>query len=211
MNYTCRYPAMARVLYDALAEDDFYRTLESAASADAETARQAMIRYLDYAMIEAEEYGQLCFPADRSAGAAIWTKPLDPAIQKSLSAQKKAFISEHMGERCCKVYAAITEFMHSHTMAVVDAECWYLSIIGIVPILQGHGIGAEMMRAVLEQTDRAGIATFLETFTPRNEPFYARLGYVNRARFFEPVTSASYAVMWRGPVNRVSAAAFVSA
>lgn len=201
MNYTCRYPAVARVLYDALTDDGFYQTLESAASADAETARQAMIRYLDYSMIEAEEYGQLCFPADRSAGAAIWSKPLDPAIQKSLSVQKKAFVSEHMGERCYKVYEAITGYMHSHTLTVVEADCWYLSIIGISPALQGHGIGAEMMKSVLEQTDRAGIATFLETFTPRNEPFYERLGYVSRARFFEPTTSARYAVMWRGPPN----------
>jgi GNAT superfamily N-acetyltransferase len=201
VNYNCRYPAVARVLYDALTDDSFYQTLEAAASVDPETARQAMIRYLDYSMIEAEEYGQLCFPEDRTAGAAIWSKPLDTAIQKSLSAQKKAFVSEHMGERCCKVYAAITGYMHSHTMTVVEADCWYLSIIGISPALQGHGIGAEMMKSVLEQTDRAGIATFLETFTPRNEPFYERLGYVNRARFFEPTTGARYAVMWRGPVN----------
>jgi hypothetical protein len=129
VNYTCRYPAVARILYDALTDDSFYQTLESAASVDPETARQAMLRYLDYSMIEAEEYGQLCFPADRSAGAAIWSKPLDTAIQKSLSAQKKAFISEHMGERCCKVYSAITGYMHSHTMTVVEADCWYLSII----------------------------------------------------------------------------------
>ncbi len=201
MNYTCRYPAVARVLYDALAEDDFYRTLESAASADAETARQAMIRYLDYSMIEAEEYGQLCFPVDRSAGAAIWSKPLDPAIQKSLSAQKRDFIFEHMGARCCKIYTAITEFMHSHTMTVVDAKCWYLSIIGIAPAVQGHGIGRDMMKVVLEQTDRAGIATFLESFTTRNEPFYERLGYVNRASFLEPTTAARYTVMWRGPAK----------
>jgi GNAT superfamily N-acetyltransferase len=198
MNYVCRYPAAARVLHLALAEDAFYRTLESATSADAGTAREAMIRYLDYSMIEAEEHGQLCFPADRSTGAAVWSKPLDPAMQKSLSAQKKAFISEHMGDRCCKVYEAITAFMHSHTMTVVEAGCWYLSIIGISPALQGHGIGGEMMKSVLEQTDRAGIATFLETFTPRNEPFYERLGYVNRARFFEPTTGARYTVMWRG-------------
>ena len=201
MNHTCRFPDVARVLYDALAEDGFYRTLESAASADAETAQQAMIRYLDYSMIEADEYGQLCFPADRAAGAAIWSKALDTAIQKSVSAQKKAFITEQMGTHCCEVYAAITAFMHSHTMTVVEAECWYLSIIGISPALQGQGIGGEMMKAVLEQTDRAGIATFLETFSPRSEPFYERLGYVNRARFFEPTIGASYAVMRRSPAS----------
>ncbi|MCI0517425.1 MAG: hypothetical protein L0Y45_06300, partial [Woeseiaceae bacterium] len=80
MNYTCRYPAAARALYEALAEDHFYRTLALAASDDPETAQEAMIRYLDYSMIEAEEYGQLVLPADSSSGAAIWNKPLDPAI-----------------------------------------------------------------------------------------------------------------------------------
>ncbi|HSD69873.1 MAG TPA: GNAT family N-acetyltransferase [Woeseiaceae bacterium] len=201
MNYACRYPAAARTLYEALAEDDFYRTLAAAASDDPEAAQEAMIRYLDYSMIEAEEYGQLVLPADPSSGAAIWNKPLDPAILQTLSAQKKAFIAEHMGERCCQVYTAMTGFMHQHTMTVVDAGSWYLSIIGISPELQGRGIGRELMRAVLEQTDRAGIATFLETFTPASESFYQRHGYVTRARFLEPETRARYAVMQREPAR----------
>jgi len=201
MNYTCRYPAAARALYEALAEDDFYRTLALAASDNPDTAQEAMIRYLDYSMIEAEEYGQLVLPSDPSSGAAIWNKPLDPPILQTLSAQKKAFIAEHMGERGCQVYTAMTGFMHEHTMTVIDAGSWYLSIIGISPELQGRGIGRELMRAVLEQTDRARIATFLETFTPASESFYERQGYVTRARFLEPTTRARYAVMQRDPVN----------
>ena len=43
-----------------------------------------MLRYLDYSMIEAEEYGQLQFPDDPSAGAAVWSKPLDPALRTKL-------------------------------------------------------------------------------------------------------------------------------
>jgi GNAT superfamily N-acetyltransferase len=197
----CRYPATARALYDALVDDGFYRTLESVASPDAAMAKHAMLRYLDYSMTEAEEYGRLCFPDDRSAGAAIWSLPREPAIQRSVSSRKKAFITEHMGERCCDVYTAITGFMHTHTMTVVAADCWYLSIIGIAPALQGRGQGAALMNAVLGETDRAGIGTFLETFTPRNELFYERLGYITRARFLEPTIGAPYAVMSRGPAK----------
>ncbi len=201
MSSVCRYPAAARALYGALIDDGFYRTLESAVSPDAAMAKHAMLRYLDYSMIEAEQHGRLCFPKDRSAGAAIWNLPLDPAIRKSLSSRKKKFIAEHMGDRCCEVHAAITAFMHAHTMTIVAEDCWYLSIIGIAPPLQGRGQGVALMKTVLEETDRAGIATFLETFTPRNEPFYERLGYTTRAKFLEPTIGASYAVMWRGPAR----------
>lgn len=156
-----------------------------------------MLRYLDYSMIEAEEYGQLQFPDDPSAGAAVWSKPLDPALLQTLAAQKKEFIAEHMGDRCCATYTGITGFMHAHTSTVIGEGCWYLSIIGVSPSRQGRGIGGDMMRAVLEQTDRAGLATYLETFTPQSERFYERLGYVKQATFLEPVTRAQYAVMQR--------------
>lgn len=202
MSPDCRYPAAARALYDALVDDGFYRTLESAASPDAAMAKHAMLRYFDYSMIEAEEHGRLCFPKDRSAGAALWKLPLDAAIQTSVSSRKKAFIAAHMGNRCCDVYAAVTGFMHAHTMTVVAEDSWYLSIIGFSPALQGKGHGAGLMKTVLEETDRAGIGTFLETFTPRSEPFYERLGYVTRARFLEPTIGAPYAVMWRRPAGR---------
>jgi GNAT superfamily N-acetyltransferase len=197
MSYTCRYPAAASMLYDALAEDSFYRTLESSITSDAASARRAMIRYLDYSMIEAETYGLLSFPTERSAGAAIWCRPLEPALQEAVSARKKAFIAENMGENCLDTYSAITRFMSAHTMSVISPGSWYLSIIGIAPNQQNHGMGFEMMQDTLRKTDRDGVATFLETFVARNKRFYARLGYRECATFREPTTGADYAVLLR--------------
>jgi GNAT superfamily N-acetyltransferase len=199
VTYKYHYPVAAAVLYDALTDDSFYSTLESAVSSNEAAAKQAMLRYLDYSMIEAQEYGLLRFPADPSSGAAIWSKPLATEVRAAVGARKKAFISEHMSDRCLYVYTRITEFMRSRTMTVVDPENWYLSIIGIAPTRQNCGVGFDLMRNVLQETDQIGVASFLETFVPRNKSFYARLGYRECAVFREPTTGADYAVMQRDP------------
>ena len=82
-------------------------------------------------------------------------------------------------------------------MNTTDSSAWYLSIVGIFPAFQNQGLGNSLIGAILEQADRTGVATFLETFTPRNEPFYQRLGYRVSGRFFEPTIAANYALMVR--------------
>ena len=87
--------------------------------------------------------------------------------------------------------------MSAQSDALIDASAWYLSIVGIFPAFQNQGLGNSLIGAILAQADRAGVASFLETFTPRNEPFYQRLGYRVAGRFFEPTIAANYALMVR--------------
>ena len=59
--------------------------------------------------------------------------------------------------------------------------------------------GEGLVTSVLEQTDALHLATWLETFTPRNERFYQRLGYRVVGSFFEPTTESAYSLMIRPP------------
>lgn len=198
MSYECSYPALAGILYEALSGDPFYGTLEAAAPGNAAERRDAMLRYLDYSMLEARRHGLLCMPDWPPLAVAVWSKPVDAGLAGTIAAQKKSFIERHMGAGCRDAYTAISANMQRLTGPHVEPGSWYLSILGVSPEAQGGGIGAALMRQALEKTDEAGAATYLETFTPRNVSFYTRLGYEQRATLDEPRTGAAYTVMVRG-------------
>ena len=60
MNYAFKYRRYAEALYDALKDNPFYKTMEK--SIDNGSAKEAMIRYLDYSIIEGEQYGKIFIP-----------------------------------------------------------------------------------------------------------------------------------------------------
>jgi predicted acetyltransferase len=101
-----------------------------------------------------------------------------------------------MGEVSLNVYLTIVSFM-SEQLREVPPDAWYLSIAGIKPTYQGQGLGADLLMKVLNETDKNGIPTYLETFTPRNIRFYERMGYKITKEVAEPVTSCSYWIMVR--------------
>ena len=193
--YRLVYPELADGLLQALRDDAFYRKLESLSDA------QAMRRYHDYSMCEARDYGELTIPPDEPYGVAIWAKPLPDTRQAAMSAAKQAFLREHMNEACLAAYLAIGGHMLAQAQPLVAPESWYLSILGVLPEHQNRGLGPSLVQPVLARADAAGVATYLETFTPRNESFYQRLGYRVAARLHEPTTSADYALMLREPAG----------
>ena len=83
------------------------------------------------------------------------------------------------------------------TEPLINGNEWYLSILGIHPEQQNKGLGQKLLTPVLEEADKQGLDTFLETFTPRNMSFYERLGYQSEKVFSEQVTASDYAVMVR--------------
>lgn len=194
MPYECRYPAVSAAVYEALLGDPFYDTLRAAAAGDSSSA---MVAYLDYSLVEAERHGILTLCSGVSLGAAAWMIPLQPALQESVGRCKKKFIVETMGTGCVDLYRNISANMHAATRPQVDSRSWYLSIVGVQP--QGQGAGRSLLKRVLGRSDAAGVPTYLETFTPRNIPFYKRLGYREVAIEREPCIDASYSVMVRDP------------
>jgi GNAT superfamily N-acetyltransferase len=196
IEYRFTYRQYAEALCDALVEDAFYITLEQNVSAR-DNPREKLLRYLDYSMLEARDYGTLYFPQAHQYGVAVWSKPLPPEHAAQQKHAKLEFLQHHMGAANAARYDDISDFMSAQSDAHVDASAWYLSIVGILPAYQNQGLGAALIRPVLELADAAAVPTFLETFTPRNEHFYQRLGYRVAGSFFEPTIGASYSLMLR--------------
>ena len=199
MNYEFEYRALSETLYEALIDDAFYITMENSVAGGPDQRREAMLRYYDFSMREARKYGQLVAPDGNAFGAAIWSSQLNGDRSAQMAAEKKAFLREQMGAACLDTYSRITAFMARQTGTVIPPGNWYLSIVGIAPASQAQGLGGTLVRPTLDRTDRLGIHTYLETFTPRNMPFYERLGFKNAGGFDEPETKTRYWVMVREP------------
>ncbi|PSL20901.1 GNAT family N-acetyltransferase [Shimia abyssi] len=191
-----RFRPYSEALYPALSVDPFYHALEVRAPAG-QDSRAAMLAYYDYSALEAERFGVLCTPPSGAYGASIWAKPMSVTDADAKSQSKAAVLRAAMGAECLRCYQEINENMTVTTTPVAKPEDWYLSILGVSPEFQGQGLGAGLILPVLEQADAAGVATYLETFTPRNMPFYTRLGFAEHGPFHEPVTGCDYWVMRR--------------
>ena len=54
---------------------------------------------------------------------------------------------------------------------------WHLPLIGVDPAHQGKGIGAALLRHVLNACDDQKVLAYLEATSPRNVPLYERHGF----------------------------------
>ena len=191
-----KYRDYAIVLYQALQEDAFYITLEKSAG-DPDLGREAMLQYLEFSMREAEKYGLLFEPVEHRYGVSIWTKPQSAGLQDRMKDEKKKFLLRQMGSDSENCYQEIVSQMSQNTNGLIEDDAWYLSIVGIKPEFQGRGLGPGLITEVLQQSDRLGLQTYLETFSTRNMSFYKRLGYQTLESFFEPTTRSEYWLMVR--------------
>ena len=197
MQYQFSFKAHAEAIYHALIEDAFYITMEK--SVDNGSAQEAMIRYMDYSILEGSQYGISHFPEKHQYGVSVWSKPLESKLEEEKDTKKKQFLQNHMGIKSLETYDAIVSNMSAAAQGIIDERYWYLSIIGILPKFQNQGLGRELISRVLEETDSKNIPTYLETFTARNISFYERLGYRIATGIQEPTTRAEYWLMTRQP------------
>ena len=54
---------------------------------------------------------------------------------------------------------------------------WYVPLIGVDPVFQGRGYGAQLMRHGLAACDRDQVPAYLEATSPANRPLYERHGF----------------------------------
>ena len=89
---------------------------------------------------------------------------------------------------------ATMEKSHPH-----DPPSWYLFVLGTAAEHQGKGHGSAVMAPVLDRCDNEGIPAYLESSNPRNIPFYARHGFVERAPLELGPGRPAVIPMWREP------------
>ena len=73
----------------------------------------------------------------------------------------------------------------------------YLSFLATHPASRGLGVGQELLRENLDEFDRQGIPTYLESSNPANNHRYERAGFTVIGQFESPFNGAPIARMWR--------------
>lgn len=195
-------PDTLKALVDALRFDPFYVAISQGFDHDEARRREALARYFDYSMREGERRGRLVVWPDPSIGAAVWLLPAASSASDAESDAKAAFLASVLGAHGAENYHRIIEFMRPRASAVIHESAWYLSIVGVAPAAQGHGIGARLIEYTLAEADEAGVDCYLETFDSRNPRFYQRLRFSAVGSHVEPVTASAYTIMSRKPMPR---------
>ena len=134
---------------------------------------------------------ECAFEIAGGAGAALWLPPgaepdeaqLIEIIQRSVHASRQNDLFEiiqQMGQ------------LHPQT------SHWYLPFVGVEPIQQNRGLGALLLRPILERCDHERLPAYLESTNARNIPFYESLGF-RRVGMIQSGTSPTIVPMLREP------------
>ncbi len=193
-------PACASVVA-ALEQDPFYCSISGAYSHDDDLRRAVLAEYFAYSIEEGRDIGRTVHLDDRAVGVAVWLLPQPPHVESRATCAKRIFLEATLDPEGYANYYRIIDSMSTKAASVVDDDAWYLSIVAVDPEAHGRGLGRKLLQPTLAEADRFSATCYLETFSPRNLPFYERLGFATKARFIEPTTRAAYAVMVRYPAK----------
>ena len=74
---------------------------------------------------------------------------------------------------------------------------WYLNVIGVDPVRQGHGLGAALLRSRLRRCDQEGLPAYLESSKLGNVPLYEHFGFQVTGALGLPQDAPVVNTMWR--------------
>lgn len=75
----------------------------------------------------------------------------------------------------------------------------YLMVIGVASEFQGQGFGGKLLRALIEESEHAGIPIYTETHTENNVRMYERHGFKQLNRIILPIIDLRHWELIREP------------
>jgi ribosomal protein S18 acetylase RimI-like enzyme len=110
------------------------------------------------------------YVADAMEGASLWFPP-DVHVDGDAV---EAIVRDTVGATRLTDMLRIFEEMDRYHPK--DAH-WYLSMIGVDPARQGHGVGSALLRHALARPDEDSLPAYLESSNAKNVPLYQRHGF----------------------------------
>jgi GNAT superfamily N-acetyltransferase len=104
------------------------------------------------------------------AGAALW---LPPGIHFDEDALTSLFNRNLAKNKVENAFAFFEQMGKYHP----GEPHWYLPLIGVDPLHQGHGYGSALMKQALQRCDQEKKLAYLESSNPRNLSLYIRHGF----------------------------------
>lgn len=110
--------------------------------------------------------------AGEGTAAAIWSPPDEwpLSVRESLPFLLRSLRTPLRFPVSMRFFAA-ADRLHP------DEPHWYLDLVGTHPEHQGKGMGAALLRPVLDRCDKEGLPVWTYSSNPENLAFYHRLGF----------------------------------
>ncbi len=188
-------PEMAGVLARAFAHDPFFGWLAGDAPERNMRMRLGWAGILRHASAGLRE----TWLTDDVAGVAIWLPPGSKASSFLDSLRMVPALARLTGWRRLREVSAATELLEERRRTHVPAPHWYLAALGVDPDRQRQGIGAALLRLVLDRADADRTPAYLETATARNVLLYERHGFDVVEELILPRTDIRGWLMLRPP------------
>ena len=125
--------------------------------------------------------------AGDGVGGALWSAPGSWELPMSEIARESAPAFRAFGRNLPRALRTQLEVEGGHPK---EPKHWYLGYLGVRGDHQGQGVGAAMLREVLDQADAAGVPAYLESSNEKNLSLYERHGFA---------VTKSYPALGRGP------------
>ncbi|HZF87760.1 GNAT family N-acetyltransferase [Streptomyces sp.] len=124
-------------------------------------------------------YGRV-WVADEGRAVAVWTTPdQDPS---PAFAEIGPLLGHLTGDRAA-AYESAEQAVAPYRP---QESAWFLNTVGVMPEVQGRGLGTAVLIPGVEEAARAGCPAFLETSSERNVALYERLGFKVTAEVLLP-------------------------
>jgi ribosomal protein S18 acetylase RimI-like enzyme len=166
-------PQAAGVLADAFRHDPVWNAiLGDAKRVQRAAAFETPVRYC-------MRYGEVYAPSQTLEGIAAWVPGAlaDMTFWRVLRSGAM-WAGMRLGTRVARQMPRIFAQMEEDRKDNMRGRPFiYLLIIGVAPPYQGQGFGSKLLRALIEQSEQAGLPLYLETETERNVRMYERFGF----------------------------------
>lgn len=162
------FPQLAELLVQAFRADPFHGWLFPD-----EAVRPRRQRILFERVLSIYSRHGVIYTNEERSGAALWDPPREggPSLSELLGFVLR--VLPVFGWRALLVAQGMAPLAGLHP----QQPHWYLSILGTDPARQRGGVGASLLRPVLERCDRDGVEAYLEASRAENVPFYQRFGF----------------------------------
>jgi ribosomal protein S18 acetylase RimI-like enzyme len=118
--------------------------------------------------------GKYVYCAGDGVAGALWSAPGSWALPMSEVVREGVPSLRAFGRHVARALRCQLYIESKHPK---DPNHWYLGYLGVAPTAQGQGLGATMLRTVLEQADAAHVPAYLESSNERNLSLYERHGF----------------------------------
>jgi GNAT superfamily N-acetyltransferase len=113
---------------------------------------------------------ECAFEIAGGAGAALWLPPgAEPDEAELIAVVQRTVHASRQND----LYEVMQQMGRFHP----QTPHWYLPFIGVEPLQQCRGLGALLLRPILDRCNHERLPAYLESTNPRNVPFYESLGF----------------------------------